>query len=53
MAQAHIDSYYSYVQIYTGTSKNSHNKMGVGLLVPESGVLIDKRIDDNLSVFTR
>lgn len=45
MAQAHFDSYYSSVQIYTGESKNSHNKMGVGLFVPESGVLMGKIID--------
>lgn len=46
--QEYVDRYHSYVQIYTDTSKNPVNKVGVAFLVPEFHIKVGKRIKNSL-----
>lgn len=48
----HIDGYYGYVQMFTDASKSSDGKIGVFYIVPEFGVKVGKRVNENLSVYT-
>lgn len=50
--QAHIDSYHSYVQVYTDASKNLGNKVGIAVIVPEFNTKIGKMITEGVSVYT-
>lgn len=50
--QEYINSYYSYIQIYTDASKSLVDRIGVAFIVPEFNITIVKRISDNVSVYT-
>lgn len=53
IAVAHIDSYHIYIQIYTDVTKQDGSSLFVYFVgLSQFGVLMGKRINDNLSVFT-
>ncbi|XP_048015377.1 uncharacterized protein LOC125247880 [Megalobrama amblycephala] len=53
MVQTYIQShYFSYVLIYSDASKNIENRVGVAFTVIDFNVKVNKRISDNLSVYT-
>lgn len=44
------DRYYSYIDIYTDSSKDENGKVGIGVHIPKMKTSIGRRLPDHLSV---
>ena len=50
--QTYIDSYHSYVQIYTDASKSSFDEIEIAFIVPEFHLKVGRGITEGSSVYT-
>lgn len=41
-----------FIKIYTDASKTDDNRVGAAFIIPEINVMLNKRVNDKLSVFT-
>lgn len=46
------EKYSMFIKIYTDASKTDDNRVGAAFIIPEINVMLNKRVNDKLSVFT-
>ena len=46
------EKYSMFTKIYTDASKTDDNRVGAAFIIPETNVMLNKRVNDKMSVFT-